>query len=832
MAKENKIHVGFGFHVNCYHSYRGDTNDGLGFGSDIRIIRHIIKTLNDLNEQGIPVKATWDSENFFSLEKILPEHAPDIIEGMKYRTEKWGDEQIIMGYSNGALSAMNEQELTASIELAVTNPQGSGLKDLFGKCEMIVRPQEVMFTPSMISVYNKCGVKALCLYYSCVPFDAFRTVIPRLPDEQAFNPLTYSYKGETLTILPTYNNSDICDAGCMRSWVKELRAKQESGQINRDMFIFVNMDADAIFWETMNIPVVGSKIANTDGIHGLVTEIADLDYVEFNTPGGYIKDHEPVGNVDFTQDLADGNFTGYASWSEKPYNRKIWTAIERSRAMAGVTAKKDNEAPSFDERVLLLSTTHFGLATPVLNIQREEMANKLAASIVNTEAEALPKTDTIRIHNINGSTLQCVQLKTNGIKDITTLRLKGRGLKEYAVIPMDNQCDTVFAVMKFGQKIKHYDVEVFTDAKTEYGIVCSTLETATTKIRFSHLTGVESVIYNGKEVGHEDFLQGFITYDNKKYDLRVLGVKGIPCAGSGKAVRVNGSIHLPGEISEGSFCYDFFTFGGSDAIYVKTTVNYPYTAEADSISTENSTLGRFTDMKWSEAVPFQITPDFKGDIKVVKRNFLGDISAFRTAAFREADSRNFALASFNHQLSGGFVGLTGDNAGMLIANSRQVLNSMAVCPMRLDKDGTVHMNPFGHYYGPQRHHWSRSNDEILNVYTLVTPQGKSIGPAYNGVEETTVMALKFYDGGIPDAETEMEMSAFADGCVVTAPEDALLQPCYKDNVTFHDSKATGEDGTKLRNPVWNGIKGNVGKYISLGSKAIGHIVKAQIKSKG
>ena len=33
-----KIHIAYGFHVNCYHSYRGDTNDNLGFGSDIRII--------------------------------------------------------------------------------------------------------------------------------------------------------------------------------------------------------------------------------------------------------------------------------------------------------------------------------------------------------------------------------------------------------------------------------------------------------------------------------------------------------------------------------------------------------------------------------------------------------------------------------------------------------------------------------------------------------------------------------------------------------------------------------------------------------------------------
>ena len=153
----HKIHVAFGFHVNCYHSYRGDTNDNLGFGSDIRIIRHIISVLDDFNKNGVPAKATWDTENFFSLEKILPEYAPDIIESMKRRVRENGDENIIMGYNNGALSAMTDKELEASINLARTNPQGSGLIDIFGKCEDIVRPQEVMVTPSQVT----CGMVGL-----------------------------------------------------------------------------------------------------------------------------------------------------------------------------------------------------------------------------------------------------------------------------------------------------------------------------------------------------------------------------------------------------------------------------------------------------------------------------------------------------------------------------------------------------------------------------------------------------------------------------------------------------------------------------------------------
>ena len=47
--KSNRIHVAYGFHVNCYHSYRGDTNDEQGFGSDLRIIRKIIAALDQLN---------------------------------------------------------------------------------------------------------------------------------------------------------------------------------------------------------------------------------------------------------------------------------------------------------------------------------------------------------------------------------------------------------------------------------------------------------------------------------------------------------------------------------------------------------------------------------------------------------------------------------------------------------------------------------------------------------------------------------------------------------------------------------------------------------------
>ncbi len=830
--KENKIHVAYGFHVNCYHSYRGDTNDNLGFGSDIRIIRKILDVLTKLNENGIPVKGTWDTENFFSLQKILPEYAPDIIEKMKERVEKYGDENIIMGYNNGALSAMTEDEFCESINLAITNKNGSGLADIFGECEKIVRPQEVMFTPSQVSLYNKLGIKALCLYYSAVPFDAFRTIVPKLPDEIAFNPLTYTYEGESMTIIPTYSNSDVCDAGCLRAWVKDLRKKQESGEINRDLFLFINMDADAIFWETMNLGPLTGKLANTDGIHGLVTEIADLPYIVFDTPGGYLKNHGAVGEIAFTHDTADGNFTGYASWSEKPFNRKIWTRLERARMMAKITSEKDCLSPSFDDRILLLSTTHFGLATPVLNIQREKTALEYGDAVIKKELYAMPKTEKITVHNINGTPLQCVQAEIKeDVNDISSLKITAEGLESFAAVTADEECKSAFIMLKFAEIKDKYEIEVTFDGEKKEAPLKYTLETERMKIDFTSKGTVEKVISDGRVIGTRDFLSSFITYGDSKYFFSNRKVSALPLTGDGEGLRVTGEIHLPDEIKEGSFTFDFFKTTFSDAIFVRTAVNYPYTAETTSISTENSSLGRFTDMKWTETAPFQITPCLDGDICVIKRNFMDDISSFRTQSFPECDPKNTSLDSFNHQLTGGFVGLYDEKGGLIVANARQVLSSMAHCPMRLEKDKTVRMNPYGTYYGKQRNHWSRAKGQVLDAYTLVAAQGKSIAPSYNGSSETAFFGLyPMSSEGLRESERK-EICAFADGALITAPETASLAPFTKDNISVRESKSDGKSEADLKNPVMTGFNKNLGQYIKKGVRGIGHIVISQIKAR-
>lgn len=836
-----KVHVGYGFHVNCYHSYRGDSNDELGFGGDIRIIRKIIELLNDLNKRGIPVKGTWDFENVYSLEEILPKYAPDIIDNVRERVKQYGDENDIMGYNNGALSAMTHDEFKASIEWAITNPKGSGLLDVFGEYAPIVRPQEVMFSPSQVRAYNELGIEAVCLYYSCVPFDAFRTIVPQLKDEYAFNPVTYTYAGESITVLPTYSNADVMDSGTLRYLVKDLHQKQLAGEINNDVFILINMDADAILWEPLGLPFPLNKMANTEGIKGLVEEVADLDFVVFDTPGGYLKNHKPLTEIAFGHDTADGSFSGYSSWTEKPFNRQIWTRLEKARAYARA-AKKDWDSPSFEDRIKLLSTTHFGLASPVLNIDRERAALKISETMLQKEADARQPSKRHILANPNNSTLVSAQISFDEgfLPDIRSLSVTNKDLETFGAVATDTyengSVKTAFLICRFKKLSEQYPLTfaLQTERPADANYI-KTLETENMKLKICEHGEILSVTYKGKAIGGKNFLRSYLTYDGKTHQFANKHLAPLSAAGALTGCTVAGDITLPEALKNGSFVFDFFTLPGTDCIFVHSRVQYPYTKEENSISTHSSALGRYTDMKWHQAVPFQITPSFAGNLSVVKRNFEHDISAYPVSSFWESVPENTSLNSFNNHLTGGMVGLSDGKTGLVIANARQVLCSMAHCPMKLRQQAgqaVVSMNPFGTYYGKQRVHPTRSNGAVGEAFVLVTPQARSLAAAYNGVRETSVMALFAYDGTYPGGKVQAEIDGFADGGVLLEPAGSPVKNALEDNISFEEIKLNTTAPDKLKPVTSSGVATSPIDYVKIGVGAFGNIIAKQIKASG
>ena len=398
------ISLAFRFHANFYHSYRGDTPDELGFGKDIRIIRKIIEVLDRFNADGVPVRGTWDIENYFSLETIMPEHCPDIIESLQRRVAEGKDEVQVMSYNNGLISAHTASEFDDAIGRAIANDAGSGLLDLFGRFAPMVRPQEMMYTPMHLKLYPRHGIEYISLFYSAVPFNAFSNFVEPLPLEQRFNPLTLTYPGidETMTLVPAHNHGDIADNVSLRWWLKRLRRKQIAMAEPRDLLLLIDADADDEYWYGYEWPVVSRLLAAARGIHGLIETVCDLDFVRFTTPGAYVETHPPVGEIRIGQDTADGSFDGLSSWAEKWSNHLLWTGIERSRIlelqtralMSAQGSGDDCEAmetlleDARDARLKSLSTTHFGLASPVVNRTRLQTVSKLLHRSVEKASRA------------------------------------------------------------------------------------------------------------------------------------------------------------------------------------------------------------------------------------------------------------------------------------------------------------------------------------------------------------------------------------------------------------------------------------------------------------
>ena len=74
-----------------------------------------------------------------------------------------------------------------------------------------------------------------------------------------------------------------------------------------------------------------------------------------------------------------------------------------------------------------------------------------------------------------------------------------------------------------------------------------------------------------------------------------------------------------------------------------------------------------------------------------------------------------------------------------------------------------------------------------------------------------------------------DLLAFADGAFATG-SDGAVSPFEGENVTVHQVEDKLENA-KIRSPLLSGIKGNLGKYIVRGAKAIIYITGRQRKAK-
>jgi hypothetical protein len=741
------VHIAFGFHVNLHHSYRGDLPDRDGFGSDIDVIRSILDALDRSNIEGIPVRGTWDFDNLFSLEQRLPRYAPDIIARLKRRVAAGLDEVILMSYNNGLVSCMTPSEFRQSIGRAITNAQSSGILDIFGSYAPIVRPQEMMFSPSSIRLYKALGIEALCLYYSGAPVDGFRTLVPLLSEGQAFNPMRFEHQDASMTIIPAISHADLIDYGGLRALARRLHHGQACGEIESDVLVFINTDADSFAWKGFELPIPLKHLPLSGGLSGLIRAVSDLPYVVFDTPHHYLQHHPTQAAISFGHDIADGAFDGYASWSEKPVNHLLWSRVERIRmgeSMADTLIKKTRDpvlaqtAQAALEQVktaklTLLSTTFYGLASPHLNLERETEAMARSAQTLSQLSDLQqslmadcwpgqpplshdqqPADDDRQLISLvlpEGAAGQVycqfeLAFSPGCLFDCQQLSIQDdrQTVVDFAILAKDHHPD---------DSIASADVFLFlTDqACSRYQLVLGQRgaqaleeEKDSTRSRLvlseDHLAG-ESILVicdgpklaeiwlDGRKIGGSDLFRHYLRYRRgiliRDYEFAITGKTQIRGSGTRTLAgyRFEAKLDLPGQLAAGHLCFDLFILEGMKALFIRFDVQYPLTPEQDGHVDEVSNLGRPYDSQWIEVAPCQINLDLPSHAVVIKRNLLDEFGQYELRSFAAVDVKNKHLDAFNHQVTAGLVGFGTGSWGMLLATARNRLSAPAFCPMRL-----------------------------------------------------------------------------------------------------------------------------------------------------
>lgn len=826
---QHKVYVMLGFHINFYHSWRGDTPDEAGFGTDMRVIRGVLDILERANAAGQQARGYWDTEVYWTFQEILPKHCPDILERMRQRVEAGQDEIVLGPFNNGANHAATAEEFRAAVAWSIENPWGSGLRQLFPKVTPFYRPQESVFTTGQEQILKECGVEGLMLYYAMVPFNTLGVFTPALSMERRFNPFWFRSREDQpqLILFPAMSAADVLENSSLEVMMLDLHARQQRGEIKSDVVIHLNEDADLESWLPLALPKFARWMPNTGGLQEYIDIVNKYEWADFTVPSEYLATHPPQGEVLVRQDLADGAFDGSYSWAEKCASLDTWTVLERSRLVscrAEALAKRtgldlsgllwEGMDSSFFQRLIGLTTTHFGMSTPVINEERQarafailgealdkaEQAERQAAEkVVGTGPGEIAAPDSGDIQAdaaplyafelfptppdrgaVPAAAKAAIRLPLILPPGVTAVALEQQGvpipvsLTDRVPLPQGDSAGEI----RFVADIDRAAGKVFTVRAAPPASAPAPrrlLENEWLKIEFSEETGIRSLTHNGVELGGEDLLRPFVSYQVKKKAVVFPATRWefLPLDEERwqSCQRVRLRAEAPLQTRQGEYVNQFtFTFTLFDALphlYVDVEARYADTPATEMIHNLTQKLRRLMDLRWVEVAPFQLHPRITGTsekpLRVWKHNYL-DITAFYDLDYGRINPRNRNLDSFNHQVTAGWVAVSDGRQGLLLGENADQLASMAFCPMRLREVQGVQriwLNPFGSYYGKQAS-YAHLGANGLGADFLKAFSGflKPNGPSYNGQTVRFGLMLAPYAGDEPSAGLQAEAAAF------------------------------------------------------------------------
>ncbi len=464
---------------------------------------------------------------------------------------------------------------------------------------------------------------------------------------------------------------------------------------------------------------------------------------------------------------------------------------------------------SFFQRLIGLTTTHFGMSTPIINEERQDKAyailgraREIAENAEKQAARALRQPTAATLYDFElyptptsrGAAHAQAHVPVSlpvvlpaGVKaicaDASTTLSAGRRLRASLVDADPLPDGRTSARVRFIADLGAADslrVKIQPSAASPAPFL-KHLKNNWMEAAFSEVNGLESLIFDGEVIGQPGFLDPFVTYD--KQTFRAAGYEFVPLAGEtwDGLQRVRLKTTIPMQTPEGEFAsemvYTFTLFDDLPHLFVDVEARYACTPKRQVIHNMTQKLRRLMDLRWVETAPCQLTPALgapaEKPLRVWKRNYMG-ITSFYDLNYGQFNPKNRSLDSFNHQVTAGWVAVSNGKMGLLVGENAATLASMAFCPMRLrEKDGqqTFALNPFGSYYGKQfdySHLGGNGNGAvIMQAFSgALAPNG----PSFNGETLRFSLLLAPYAGDEPPQELQDFAAAhfYAPGVIVHA----------------------------------------------------------------
>jgi hypothetical protein len=809
-SEKLKVYVMIGMHVDFYHSWRGDTPDDAGFGLDIKVVRSSLQTLNAANKAGKKAKAYWDfSASHWTLGEFIPEHAPDLINLWKSRASM--DEFVVGPYNNGANSAATKEEFQKSIAWTLNNPGGYGLNQLFPKVTMMYRPQENMLASHQLSWSREMGIHGLILHYSTWPFTAFSNFIAPLADSDRYNPLWLKTAPEEqpMVVLPAMFPIDLINETSLEALLVKLRKKQLSGEIKRNLVIHVNMDADAVSWMPMlKSSFLQKLVPNTGGLQEIIDTVNKFKWSDFTTPDEYLKIEQPQKEILVGQDMADGAFDGFYSWAERSFTQKYWTKIEESRRFEMATKALPSPVRSsffqwgdeaFQNRLLALSTTHFGMSTPFVNQQRLQHLDKYTSRALELRENQFKSAAQMQIENPLLTEIHWADFPRFGEsqisqqKQLASYPIKVRkGFRPVFTDPnivcqfkesIDSNFD-LFTAYTINSKVSSWkSSEILqTQSRPLTPTVGSEAELKNKWIRLrASSQGITDFEYNHLQFGDEHFLSPFITFDeNKSFSEgqkskggHILSPKQFTVSTQAISESLS-EIQLQTQIEfktkdnnyKADLNYRLQLHSELPYLYLKVDAQLPNTLLEKLPEQATRKFLRHVDFRWREIALANMRP-LLGKAKhyqVWKSNFTNKLSTFQIN-YEEFNAKNKEFDSLNNQQTPGWVAFSRGDRGILIATNTAVRSSMAFVPMRLHNQGgeqILSINPFGTYHGEQLNYRHLGGEKLG---TLIANAGAPVvlpnAPTFNGEQIEMDLMIAPFEGSALSADLIEAAKRFA-----------------------------------------------------------------------